>query len=436
MLARIKELALRYEEDTINMRRDIHKYAETAWTEYRTASMAAKGLAEFGYQVFAGCEVIDEEAMMGVPDAPELKSHEERAVAQGADPLWLEKMTGGKTGVMGVMDFGKPGPTVALRFDMDANDLTEAEDENHRPYNAGFASVNKGAMHGCGHDGHTAIGLTVAKILSLLKEDLAGKVKLIFQPAEEGVRGAKAMMVKGIVDDVDYMLGFHLGTSLRRLGQISCDAGGFLATTKLDANFTGKPSHAGLAPEIGKNALLAAATALLNLHAIARHGQGASRINVGIMQGGTGRNVIPANAVLKLETRGASSKINDDMHQKAVRIIKGAALMHDVQISLKQMGSAASADSDSALGEQARGIAEELGLFDEFVSREDLGGSEDMAYFMSRVQENGGQAAYAIIGTELAAGHHESRFDFNEAVLCRAVAYAAGVTASLLTGKD
>jgi len=319
---------------------------------------------------------------------------------------------------------------------MDANDLTEAEDENHRPYNAGFASVNKGAMHGCGHDGHIAIGLTVAKILALLKEDLAGKVKLIFQPAEEGVRGAKAMMVKGIVDDVDYMLGLHLGTSLRRLGQISCDAGGFLATTKLDANFTGKPSHAGLAPEIGKNALLAAATALLNLHAIARHGQGASRINVGIMQGGTGRNVIPANAVLKLETRGASSKINDDMHQKAVRIIKGAALMHDVQISLKQMGSAASADSDSALGEQARGIAEELGLFDEFVSREDLGGSEDMAYFMSRVQENGGQAAYAIIGTELAAGHHESRFDFDEAVLCRAVAYAAGVTAKLLTEKD
>jgi len=167
MLARIKELALRYEEDTINMRRDIHKYAETAWTEYRTASMAAKGLAESGYQVFAGCEVIDEEAMMGVPDAPELKSHEERAVAQGADPPLAGKDDrGARPGVMGVMDFGKPGPTVALRFDMDANDLTEAEDENHRPYNAGFASVNKGAMHGCGHDGHIAIGLTVAKILS------------------------------------------------------------------------------------------------------------------------------------------------------------------------------------------------------------------------------------------------------------------------------
>ena len=111
-------------------------------------------------------------------------------------------MTGGKTGVMGVMEFDKPGPTVALRFDMDANDLVEAEDENHRPYTAGFASVNKGAMHGCGHDGHTAIGLTVARILAVLKEDLAGKVKLIFQPAEEGVRGAKAMVAKGIVDDV------------------------------------------------------------------------------------------------------------------------------------------------------------------------------------------------------------------------------------------
>jgi aminobenzoyl-glutamate utilization protein A len=124
------------------------------------------------------------------------------------------------------------------------------------------------------------------------------------------------------------------------------------------------------------------------------------------------------------------------MHEEAVRIIKGAALMHDVQVSVKQVGSAASADSDRDLGLRGLRIAEELELFDEFIPREDLGGSEDIAYFMSRVQENGGQAAYAIIGTELAAGHHDSRFDFNEGVLCRTVAYAAGLTASLLTGKD
>ncbi|MGB3843986.1 MAG: peptidase M20, partial [Bacillota bacterium] len=116
MLARIKELALQYEDDTINIRRDIHKYAETGWTEYRTASLVAKTLEGLRWQVFAGYEVIDEESMMGVPDASELRRHEERAVAQGADPSWLEKMTGGKTGVMGVMEFDKPGPTVALRF--------------------------------------------------------------------------------------------------------------------------------------------------------------------------------------------------------------------------------------------------------------------------------------------------------------------------------
>ncbi|NLS44518.1 MAG: M20 family metallo-hydrolase [Firmicutes bacterium] len=433
MLARIKKLAFEYEEDTISMRRNLHKYAETGWTVYRTASLVAKTLSGLGYQVFTGSEVIDEEAMMGVPSSLELERHEKRALAQGADPFWLGKMIGGKTGVMGVMDFGKPGPTVGLRFDMDANDLTEAEDEAHRPYNEGFASINKGAMHGCGHDGHTAIGITVARILSQVKDNLSGKVKLLFQPAEEGVRGAKAMMMAGVVDDVDYMLGFHLGFILRKLGQISTDAGGFLATTKLDANFTGKPSHAGLAPEIGKNALLAAATALINLYAIARHGKGTSRINVGIMQGGTGRNVIPANAVLKLETRGITSEINEYMHSAAVRIIKGSAAMHDVKVLLEEMGSAAGTSSDFALGERARRIAKELDLFDEFLPQVDLGGSEDVAYFMSRVQERGGQAAYAIIGTEISAGHHESRFDFNEDALRKAVSYVAGVTTDLLT---
>ena len=203
-------------EKTVARRRDFHKHAEVAWTEFRTAAIVAQALAGLGYQVLTGDDAVDGNAMMGVPPAAELARQVERALAQGADPTWVHKMRGGKTGVLGVMRFGKPGPTVALRVDMDANDLVEAEESKHRPAREGFASINKGAMHACGHDGHTAMGLGVAEVLAGLKDRLAGSIKLIFQPAEEGVRGAKAMMAKGLVDDVKYLVGAHLGVNLKK----------------------------------------------------------------------------------------------------------------------------------------------------------------------------------------------------------------------------
>lgn len=435
MLEKIKDLAELFENETIKTRRDFHKYAETAWTEYRTASIVADKLCELGYEVYVGDKVIAEDAMMGLPGQTELDKHEKRAIEQGANPNWIAKMAGGKTGIVGIMDFAKPGPIVALRFDMDANDAEESNEGNHRPFIEGFASVNKGAMHACGHDGHTAIGLTTAKIISMLKDDMCGKIKFIFQPGEEGVRGAKAMTTKGVVDDVDYFMAMHIGTTLKKLGQVTYNAGGFLATSKLDANFIGHPAHAGIAPETGKNALLAAATAVLNLQAIPRHSQGASRINVGFMQGGTGRNVIPANATLKLETRGVTGEINEYMYQEARRIIEGAAAMYGVEVNISEMGSATSCESNKELGEKGKEVAAKMNLFHEIIEGGSLGGSEDATYFMERVQQKGGKAVYAIIGTEIAAGHHDFRFDFNEEVLAKAVAFVTGVSAELLKTK-
>ena len=194
MNSKILELAEAQREKLITRRRDFHNYPEVAWTEFRTASIVADTLASLGYQVLTGEEVINQEAMMGVPSAEELEEQMKRALRQGANPQWVEKMQGGKTGVVGVMSFSKPGPTVAFRFDMDANDVIEAEVDGHRPYREGFASVNKGAMHACGHDGHTTLGLSLAEVLVGLKDALTGTVKIIFQPAEEGVRGAKAMV--------------------------------------------------------------------------------------------------------------------------------------------------------------------------------------------------------------------------------------------------
>ncbi|MCG6197582.1 M20/M25/M40 family metallo-hydrolase, partial [Anoxybacillus sp. LAT_38] len=97
------------------------------------------------------------------------------------------RLSGGFTGVVGILDSGRPGPTVAFRVDMDALDLQESADADHLPAAEGFASVNANMMHACGHDAHTAIGLGLAYVLSRMKGDLHGRVKLIFQPAEEGV---------------------------------------------------------------------------------------------------------------------------------------------------------------------------------------------------------------------------------------------------------
>ncbi|HTU00546.1 MAG TPA: amidohydrolase [Candidatus Sulfotelmatobacter sp.] len=422
-------------ERTIARRRDFHKHAETAWTEFRTAALVAETLAGFGYHVQTGDEVIDPAAMMGVPAAAELDRQAARALAQGAPAAWVERMPGGRTGVVGVRRFGGPGPTVAVRVDMDANDLVEAAEARHRPFREGFASVNRGAMHACGHDGHTALGLAVAEILAGVQNRLAGTVKLIFQPAEEGVRGAKAMVSRGVVDDVAALLGVHLGVTLRKIGQVACRTEGFLATTKFDAVFSGTPAHAGAAPEAGRNAILAAATATLNLHAIPRHSQGASRVNVGVFQGGTGRNVVPASAVLKVETRGATTAINDFVYAEAVRIVEAAAAMQGVQVALQLMGGAAGCGNDPALVERMQRVVERQKLFSEIVPAGNIGGSEDCTYFMERVQKNGGQAAYAMIGTELAAGHHDSYFDFNEEALAPGAAFVAGVLADLLPAK-
>ncbi|HWR42387.1 amidohydrolase [Sporomusa sp.] len=419
-------------EKTIARRRDFHKHAEAAWTEFRTAATIADILTDLGYEVFVGSEVIDEQAMMGVPSTAELKRHEERALAQGANPQWVEKMQGGKTGVVGVLKCAKPGPTIGLRFDIDANDAVEADDEGHRPARDGFASVNRGAMHACGHDGHAAIGLAVAEVLVSLKNELSGTVKLVFQPAEEGVRGARAMVVKGIVDDVDYLLGLHLGFNTKKSGQLAARIEGFLATTKLDAVFTGVAAHAGAAPEAGRNALLAAAAAALNLHAIARHSQGPSRINVGQLDAGTGRNVVPANAVIKLETRGTTSAINEYMCSEAKRIIKAAADMYGVQVEIREMGGAAGAENDLCFVEQIEIVAGKLGIFEEILPSCYFGASEDCTYFMERVQQHGGKAAYIMLGAELMAGHHDFRFDFDEEVLTKAVALVSAVAADLL----
>ena len=298
----VKELAERVESSVIADRRDFHRYAEAGWTEFRTASLVARRLTDLGYQVSLGRDVLTDEERMGLPDETALEAQYQRAAAQGGDPDFLPALRGAFTGVVGVLTNGK-GPTLGMRFEMDALDIPESDSTEHRPQRGGFASVNAGVMHACGHDAHTAVGLGIASVLASLQKKWHGTLKLIFQPAEEGVRGAKAMTAAGIVDDVDMLVDFHFFSGWAA-GEMTSGIDGFAATRKFDAFFYGQPSHAGGSPQAGKNALLAASTAVLNLYAIPRHSGGLTRINIGRMTAGSGRNVIPAEAHLVIETRG------------------------------------------------------------------------------------------------------------------------------------
>lgn len=412
----ITSIAQQMTPELIRVRRDLHAHAESGWTEFRTASMLVKELKAMGWSVEFGRAVINPGFMAGLPKPEELDRQLERAIAQGADPEIARQMAGGFTGIVATLRLGE-GPVVGLRFDIDALESTETTDPAHRPVAEGFASKNAGAMHACGHDAHASVGLGVARALMAVKDQLKGTIKLIFQPAEEGVRGARAMVEAGVVDDVDYLFGAHIGFGAKETGLIICGTGGFLATSKMDAVFTGVPSHAGAKPEEGRNALLAAASAALNMHAISRHSGGASRINVGMLQAGTGRNVTPATATLKLETRGENSQIDAFMRTEAERMIRAAAEMWNVQVEIIPMGSAAGADSDPELAAVVRKAAEATPGVNKVQDQGLLGGSEDYTWMMERVQQRGGKATYMMLGAYIAAPHHDFRFDFDEAAL-------------------
>ena len=401
----------------VAVRRDLHKYPESAWTEFRTASMCIKKMQELGYAITMGEDAVKRDAMMGVPAADVLKGHMERAVAQGADAELVAKMEGGLTGFWADMDFGGEGPFLAVRFDMDCNDVSECDAADHRPNMEGYASVNKGAMHACGHDAHVAIALALAELVASMRDQFTGKIRFIFQPAEEGVRGAMPMEKAGAVEGVDQIFGMHIGFQANKLGKVICGTKNFLATTKADITFTGVPAHAGNAPEEGKNALLAAATALLNMHAIPRSGKGDTRITVGKLMGGEGRNVIPPKAVLVLETRGITSALDEYMFGEVKRIAKAAADMWGCGYSIDIKGGTKSGESDLEVAEVVAEEARAMGCFNEVIVEQNFGASEDYSHFMSTVQANGGKGTYVQVGSNLSAGHHNGHFDFDEKAL-------------------
>lgn len=417
MYQKIKALSSNYYLDTIHIRRELHKYAERGWLEVRTACFVATKLEELGYDVFVGEDIMKKDARMGLPPETILHLNYRRAQKEGANSKYLEKVKNGMTAVAGVLKNGN-GPTIALRFDIDALGLIEDKSQQHLPFQKGFSSCHIGAMHACGHDGHTAIGLTTAKILIDIKEHIHGTIKLIFQPAEEGVRGAKCIAESGFLDDVDYIYAAHIMPQVSNY-DLYFGMNDSFATTKLDVTYHGVSTHAAESPQFGKNALLSAANCILNLHSIPRNSDGQTRVNVGTIHAGTGRNVIPETAKLEIEVRGVTTELNRYMEMYARDIINASALMHDTVVEIKEMGKAYALECDEDFMNEIRHICQE-NMKDLILPKENLsplGGSDDFSYLMARVQAHGGKATYMKLLTPMKSSPHNTAFDFDEKVL-------------------
>ncbi len=404
----------------IETRRDFHRFPELGLMEFRTASAIASRLQALGMDVRAGRDVMEARSRVGVPSDEAIDAAFARARQEGAAEHWLTKFDGGFTGVVGTLRGTKPGPVVALRCDIDALPIVESNDADHVPAREGFVSSHRGIMHACGHDVHAAIGLGVAEALAKQRDDISGTVKFLFQPAEEGGRGAIPMRDAGVVDDVDYLIAIHAGMDSES-GVLYPITTGWLASAKMDVTFTGQSAHAGGRPEQGRNALLAAAQAVTGLYAISRHHAGRSRVNVGVLQAGSGRNVIPDRAFFMMEVRGETEEICDYMIARARAVIAGAAHAQDLPVEIVDAGRTGIAESNRPLAERVASAAQTVPHVRTTLEPKAAGGSEDATFLMRRVQERGGQAIYMCVGSATPSGHHTPRFDIAEANLVPAV---------------
>ena len=382
----------------------------------------------------------------------------ENALIDGGIPQEMKSMIGGLTALNAILDCGE-GPVVALRFDMDALPVS-------------------GCMHACGHDGHMAVGLTTARILSELRPHLKGTVKILFQPAEEGVRGAKAMTDAGLLDDVDFFLAGHV-LDRKSVPEGHCDlipaASSSLATTKLDVTFYGKAAHAGICPELGINVLIPLADAIPKLLALpdkilkkipefsdydftvsdhksdhrtdcqtdeyslkihsnitktTSYSDPVARLNIGTVTVGSGRNVVPDKAFLEMEVRGSNSEICRELESEAVKILQEAASSGKCRLEITVSGSAPAIQSSQELAARIQSLCSNHLTKIQATSylSYPFQASEDVAWMMERVHAHNGQACFMFLLNSMAGPLHSPEFELEKDVLWKGAAvYAASV---------
>ncbi len=272
-------------------RRDIHEHPELSNQETRTAALVEKHLRALGLEV-----------------QPNV----------------------GKTGVIGILRGGKPGPVVALRADMDALPVTELVD---LPFKSKVRTMYNGqevgVMHACGHDNHVAIMMGTAEVLAGMKERIPGTVKFIFQPAEEGLGGAEAMIADGALQNPrpSAIFGLHVWPSA--LGSLSTRAGGFMAAAdNLDIVVKGRQTH-GSQPWSGVDPIVIAAQIVMGLQTVASRQidvtSAPAVITIGMIQGGNRGNIIPDSVVMIGTIRTFDPEMRKEIHLRVKRTVEDIA---------------------------------------------------------------------------------------------------------------
>lgn len=409
----------------IEYRREFHHYPEIGWREFRTSARVAEILEGMGYQCLMGEDVVNIDTIAFEMLSEEEKQAEmERAVAQGANPEYV-KRTGGYPGVIAELDTGKEGPVTAFRFDIDCLPYQEPEKEGFRPFDEGYISCNKDCVHACGHDAHTAIGLGLAYELMQRKDKLKGKMRIIFQPAEERYNGAQSIVDKGHLDDVKNFISIHMALTAEGWplpsNTIACGCKDFLSDDQLDVTFHGRAAHPCGASQEGKNALLAACSAAMNLHAIAPHEEGLCRVNVGMLNAGVAVNTIAPNAFMSVEYRGQTREISKYARKRVLDILDGAAKSYDMEYTYVDYGEIPAGKSSDEMMEVIERAAKKVPWFEKIYFEGNVGGTDDASVMMNKVQDNGGIATYAGIGTDTTQPVHNAEFDIDEDAIPAAI---------------
>jgi len=410
-------MSFSFSDKLINLRRNLHCHPETGWTEYYTTALIIETLQAENVFVRYGTSLHDPTAMYGMPARETSETAWKRAAALGAAHQILLEIKDGFTGCIAEIHGAFPGKTTVFRVDIDACDLEECHEDSHYPAALGFDSVHDGLMHACGHDAHIAIGVGAAILIHQNREHLHGSVRIIFQPAEEGLRGAASMVKAGVLQGSDRLIGLHVGLHDLPIGTVATSCTDFLSGTKMDVHFHGKAAHAGLCPELGRNALAAAAKTTLDLLDIPTRFEGINRVNVGTFHAGSGRNIIPANAHLAIETRSDHADRNKTIRSLAMETCQRAAEAYGCTVDVQYMGGSDAAACNEELAAKIHAALKNVPSVKNILPSISFGGGEDVTTMMQYVQEHGGTATELLLGMPLVAPHHNECFDIDEAVI-------------------
>jgi len=354
---------------------------------------------------------------------PELAFREQltaQFVSQQLQSWQIEHQTGiAETGVVAVIPGDRPGPVLAIRADMDALPIHEA---NEVPYR----SQHDGIMHACGHDGHTAIALGTAHYLSQHRQGFAGTVKLIFQPAEEGPGGAKPMIEAGVLQnpDVDAIVGLHLWNRLP-VGTVGVRSGALMAAVELfDCVIQGKGGH-GAMPDQTIDSIVVGAQVVNALQTIVARNVDplkAGVVTVGEFHAGRAHNVIADTAKLSGTVRYFDPTLEGFFGKRVEEIIAGVCQSHGATYHLDYWQLYPATVNDRGMAELVRSVAETVvetaaGVVPECQTTS----GEDMSYFLQQVP-----GCYFFLGSangdrKLDYPHHHPRFDFDETALSMGV---------------